>query len=234
MAARSWTVWRNGTIGFVRAGGKLLDNATLDGGRGGRVGGIEGGEVAEVVVAGLVEGGHVDTRHREQVAQTGGAGGALALPDTHEVGKLADGLLALAEHEGVDEGGKGFGVEGAAAPGDDDRVVLAAIAGAGGDAREVEHVEDVRVGQLVLEGEAEEVEIAEGVVRLEAPEGRALASHLRLHVEPGGEGALAEHVVLGVEEVVEDAEAHVRHADVVGVGVGEGDAYDGGVPVFGD
>ena len=223
-----------GHDGLHKSRRKRLDNAALDDGRGSRVGGLEGGEMAELVVARFVEGGDVDAGHGEQVAQAGGAGGAFALPGADKLGNLDDGVFALPEDKGVDEGGEGLGVEGAAAAGDNDGVVLAAVAGAWGNTREVEHVEDVGVGQLVLEGEAEDVEIAQGVAGLEAPEGNAIAAHLRFHVGPGGEGAFADNVVVGVEEVVEDAETHVRHADVVGIGVGQGDAHGGSVPVLRD
>ena len=213
---------------------QLLDDAALDDRRRGPIDRFEGGEMAGAVVPRLVEGGDVGSRQRQQVAQARGAGRARALPAARQIGQLDDGLLALAQHEGVDEGRERLRVEGGAAARDHDGVVLAAVARARGDARQVEHVEHVRVGQLVLQGEAEDVEFAQGVARFEAPEGRARAAHLRLHVGPGREGAFAERVLAGVEQVVEDAEAHVGHADVVGVGVGQGHAHGGPVPVLHD
>ena len=130
---------------------QLLDDAALDDRRRFGIERFEGGEAAAVVVARLVEGGHVGSRQRQQVAQARGAGRARALPAARQLGQLGDGLLALAQHEGVDEGRERFGVEGGAAARDDDGVVLAAVARARGDARQVEHVEHVRVGQLVLQ-----------------------------------------------------------------------------------
>ena len=163
-----------------------------------------------------------------------GARGASALPFAHAVRKLDDRVLAFAEDEGVDEPGHRLGVEGAAAPGNDERMLLRAVGGKERDAAQVQHVEDVRVGQLVLEGEAEDIEFVQRTAILQAPEKRALFAQLRLHVLPWGIGAFGEDIGDLVEDVVEDTDAHVGHADVVGVRVSEGEADGHVVPGFGD
>ena len=74
----------------------------------------------------------------------------------------------------------------------------------------------------------------ERVPRLQAEQRQAARSQLLLHVRPGREDALRQHVRLLIEDVVEDGEPEVRHADVVDVGVGEGQAQRRGVPVLDD
>ena len=68
---------------------------------------------------------------------------------------------AAAEEGGAEEGRGGLGKKRARAAGEDDWVVLAAVEAADGDAGEVEHFEDVGVGEFVGEGKAERVEVAQ-------------------------------------------------------------------------
>ena len=99
----------------------------------------------------------------------------LALASRQELIELENHVLGLAKHEGVDERRERLGDKRAGAAGEHDRVVLAARLGANRDAGEVEHLEDVGVGQLVGEREAERVEFAERAAVLKAEERRAVA-----------------------------------------------------------
>ena len=69
-------------------------------------------------------------------------------------------LLAVADDEQVDERGEQLRVLRARAAGDDQRIVERAVLGVQRDAAQVEHRQDVRVADLVLEAEAEDVELA--------------------------------------------------------------------------
>ncbi len=86
---------------------------------------------------------------------------------------------------------------------------------------EVEEVEDVGVDELRREVEGQDVEARGGEVVLEGEEGDAGLAHGRLHVDPGGVRALGERIVALVQDLVEDLEALVRQADLVGVRVEE-------------
>ena len=140
-------------------------------------------------------------------------------------------VFGFAEDEGVDEGGERFGDERAGASGEDDRVVFGAVEAADGDAGEVEHLEDVGVGEFVGEGEAEGVEVAQAAAVFEREERLAVGAEAVGHVGPGGVAALGEGVGRVVEDVVEDGESAVGLADVVEVGVDQGPADGAFVPV---
>ena len=70
-------------------------------------------------------------------------------------------LLPVADVKQVEERRDGLGAEGHGAPTHDQRVSFGAVFGAEGDARQVQHHEDVRVTHLELEREADHVERAQ-------------------------------------------------------------------------
>ena len=163
--------------------------------------------------------------------EEGGAGiGALVLHLDVEADDLGEHLLALTDVEEVEEIRHGLGVIGAGAAADDQGAVLAAVSRAEGDLCQLQHIEDGGVAHLILEGEAQEVEVHDRVAALQTGEGHVLLLHLLLHIHPGGIGALAPDVVVEVEAMVEDADAQVGHTDLVGIGEGEGEPrLDGGL-----
>jgi hypothetical protein len=128
-----------------------------------------------------------------------------------------DDLFPVADHERVDELGHGFGAERLGTAGDHQRMALVAIHRAQRHAGELEHHQHVRVLELVLEREAEHVELARGRVRIDGEERDAEPPHLRLGVGPGCERQLARGVRPAVHDVVEDADPQVREPDLVGV-----------------
>ena len=168
-----------------------------------------------------VERGQVAAGRAGQAAQALGAGEAGGLEGGPVVHEARQGLLAVADHEAVDEGRQRLGLEGGGAAGDDERVLLAAVGRAQGDAAEVEHQQDVRVGQLVLQREAHQVELVQRGAGLEGDQGEARRAQLGLHVGPGGEDALGGQVRPLVDHAVENLEPHVAHADLVDVREGQ-------------
>ena len=177
-----------------------------------------------------VETGDIDPLDRGETVQEVDpvlAGGA-AVADGVEHG--VEGGLGVADEDGVEEVGHRFGVGGARAAADDQRFILGAFDGAAGDAGEIEEIRNVDVVELGLERDADDVEIGDGVVGLEGVEGKIGSAERRRHVGHGGEGPLGQGVVAAVDEVVEDPGALVGHADLVGVGEGEGDPQRDAVP----
>ena len=128
-------------------------------------------------------------------------------------------LLAVADDGGVDEVGDRLGVERRVTTRDDDRVVDVAVDRVQWDAGEVERRQHVRVAQLGREAEAEEVEVAHRAVPVDGELREARLPQLRLHVGPHGVRPLGEGVRPLVEDLVEDHDALVGHADLVRVGV---------------
>ena len=148
-------------------------------------------------------------------------------PRPAQLGRLAhqrrQRLLRLADEEGVDEGGQRLGVRGRRAAGDDQRRPVVAVRRAQRDPRQVQDGQHVGVGQLVLQREADHVELAHRRRRLQRHQRQPARAQLGLAVEPGREHALAGEPVGLVEDAVQDLRPQVRHPDLVDVGEGQAD-----------
>jgi len=157
----------------------------------------------------------------------------LTLPGGNDIEDLADQLLALSEREGIDEGCEGLRLERARSARDHDRLVVGTVRRPDGDPGEVQHVEHVRVAGLVLQRDAEHVEVCDRAVALQRAQGLAALAQELLHVHPRREDALREGIVAAVDDVVEDHESQIGHPQVVDVGVGQRDAERVLFPVLG-
>ena len=177
----------------------------------------------------LVHRRHVDAGDRRELAQHALAPGPpAALPRADDLGDLADGLLAVADHERVDEVGHRLGVERAVPAGDTSGCSGRRCSARTGTPGEVEAVQQVRVDELGREVEGEHVEVAGGAVGVDREERHARRPHLGLEVDPGRVGALGDGVVAFVEDLVEDLEPLVGQPDLVGVGIDEQPGGAGG------
>ncbi len=154
---------------------------------------------------------------------------AAGLARRDRVEDLEDGLLAVAEEERVDELRQGLRVEGRRASGDDERIAVRPVARAARDPAQVEDGQDVRVVELVEKREPEHVEPGKGDAALERRERQVPAPQLGLEVRPRGEDAFRESVGPGVDHVIKDLLAEIRHPDLIDVGERQPDP-EGGPP----
>ena len=179
---------------------------------------------AVFVVGDVVEGRDIDAPDVGGRFQEFFLGRAPLLVFFVEVEEIHHDFLPVAQHEEVEKVGDGFRVAGAGAAAHDEVFQVMPVLREQRDAAEFEHVETGRERHLVLEGEPDEVELCEGRTGLEREQGQAHFAHLFLHVEPGREDPLAVGVLPLVDEVVEDLDAEVGHADLIGVGETEREA----------
>ena len=131
------------------------------------------------------------------------------VPGEIGIADVEDGLLAVAEQKRIDEVSNRLRVEGARPAGDHQRMRCVALARQQRNTPEVEHHQDVSVGQLVLETKADDVELRDRRLRLEGQErcfGGKLLGELLLGRE---EKPLAHDVVFGVEQAIDRLEAEV-------------------------
>ena len=142
-----------------------------------------------------------------------------------EVEQVHHDLFPVSEHEEVEEVRDGLRVAGTGPAAHDEVFEVVPVLREQRDTAQFQHVEARGEGHLVLEGEPDEVELRKRGARLEREQGQADASHLLLHVEPGREDPLAVGVLPLVDEVIEDLDAEVGHADLIGVGETERKAH---------
>ena len=107
---------------------------------------------------------------------------------------------------------------------DDERMALGAFGGTSRDAGEPQQREHVHVVPLEGHRERDHVEVTDRRLRLEREERRPGRDQLGELLFRRQEDALADDVVLGVEEAVHRLKAEVRHPDPVGVRERERDA----------
>ena len=165
------------------------------------------GEAPARSVCGREQRRHVETRNVAQGAQQ-----VLPVPTVpRQIGvtDIEHRLLAVPEQKAVDEVGDGLRVKRAWPAGDDQRMVRAAVSRMQRDAAHIEHRQHVRVGEFVLEAEADDVECVQRPVGFERHEREVVRAQLPLHVGPGRVRALGLHVCAAVQQVVQNLEAEV-------------------------
>ena len=132
-------------------------------------------------------------------------------------------LLCLTHEEGVNEVCERHRVRRTRTTGEDDRVGVGEVGSANRNLREIDQLEYVRVRELGLQRDTEQVDIAHGAPRLERKQRHVVATHGVGHVRPRAVDALGRGVGAVVDQAVEDLQRLIRDPDLVRIGVGEGD-----------
>ena len=140
-----------------------------------------------------------------------------ALPFAHELSDLANDLLAVAQHDKVDEIGDGFGVVGAMTTHADQRIGVCTGSRVNRNACEVNAVEEVRVCQFSAEVEGNDIEIAGRTMCVHREQLDLLSSQQRFKVSPRRIGAFGCSILTLIENLVENLQTLIRQTDLVGV-----------------
>ena len=197
---------------------QVLDDGLGDDGRDARLVGGDGLDAAILAVFDIVERRDIDAGNFGDAAQQLLLGDTALLLRLFDLGTDAGQLvLALAQLDDVEEIRDRLRVAGTGAACHDERPALVAVLRIERDARQLQHGEDVGVGQLILEREAHGIEVGERVFALHRVEGQTQTLHLRLHIQPRHEGALAPPVLVAVQQLIEYLFAEKRHSHFVGV-----------------
>ena len=87
-----------------------------------------------------------------------------------------------------------------------------------GDAGQIEDGEDVGVAELVGQGDAEQIEIGKGAGRFQGGQRQFARAEELFAVEIGTVAAFRQEIFLTIEDMVENLQTLVRHADLVEIG----------------
>ena len=203
----------------VRRGRKLvqvLDDGLGDDGRDVRLVGSDGLHTAVFLIRHIIESRNVDAGDLGNAAEQLLFGDAALFFGLFDLGANAGQLvLALAQLDDIKEIRDGLGVAGAGAARHDKRPALVAVFGIERDVRQVQHGQDVGIGKLILQGKAHGIEGSQRVLALHGVKGQAQPLHLRLHIQPGHERALAPPVRVAVEQLVQNLLAEEGHAHLI-------------------
>ena len=137
----------------------------------------------------------------------------------HAEQRLGQRLLAFADEHRVEERRIGLGVENARPAAKHDRVVLRAIDRTQGNARQVEHFENVGRRKLVRQRDANRIESRKRGAAFEREHRDALFTHEVDQVDRRQKRALGGEVLSRVHRVHEDTNRLIRLPELVGVRV---------------
>ena len=148
-------------------------------------------------------------------------GNLLPLRLTDRRRNLQDRLLAVTEENGVEEVGQRFGVVGAGTAPDDQRGAFAPVRGTKRNPAQFQHVQDIGIGEFVLEGEADNIHLRQTPSALQGGKGKVFPAELLLPVRPRGIDPLGCQPRLLLEHGVEDLEPQVAHPHLIDIGKGK-------------
>jgi hypothetical protein len=114
-----------------------------------------------------------------------GAGSAVPGDRLEGVADLQDHLLALPHDHRVEEVRQRLRIQDARSSGHDQRLGFTPLGGDQADPAQIEHVQQVRVGQLVAEADPQDVEVSQRPPSLDAPQRQPFRSKSGLKVDPG-------------------------------------------------
>ena len=164
----------------------------------------DGGKGSVIVIFVAIKAGNVHAGNFCHFMEEGILAPALGLCPVVELQDLHGDVLALAQREKVDKIRQRLRVEGTDAPGEHDVFQPIPVFGAEGDARKVQHIQYIGVRHFVADGKGNHVELPDGSLAFQRPQGQSVVPHGLLHVPPGGEHALAPDTIHLVHNAVED------------------------------
>ena len=181
-----------------------------------------GAQATRLIVVVRVERGHVDALDLREGAQKLGTRKTLPHGGVVCIHQSRHDDLALADDEGVDEEAQWLGIERGARPArEDNSILLAALRRQKFDLAKLQDAQQVEVVHLEGDGKADQRETMERLLVLQAQKRRSRTLMLALFLVARQEEALARRVAASVQEVVDDVQPEVRHADEVGIRVYE-------------
>ena len=133
-------------------------------------------------------------------------------------------FLPLTDERQINEVRHRLGVVHGGASGNDQRPQFRPVLRPQGQSGQVQHVQHGGVSHLVAHGEGHDVELTHRVPGLQGKKRDSVFPQLLLHVGPGSKRPLAPYAGHVVEHPVQDTEAQIAHADLVGVREAEGEA----------
>src|SRR5688572_16422780 len=83
---------------------------------------------------------------------------------------------------------------------------------------QIEHREHVRIAQLVLQREANDIELAQRRIALKRQQRNSMLSQPRFHIGPGRVDSFGCPALMLVQQTVEYLQPEMAHPDLIGVG----------------
>ena len=170
-----------------------------------------------LLIGDIIERRHVYAGDPGSVAQKFFFRGAALFVHGVEIHDLTVDLLPFAEGKQVEKVRDRLRVAGAGAAAHHDGSKTLAVRRAHRQTGKIQHIEDVRIAQLILQREADKVEIPDRVAAFERVKRDVLLPHFFFHIRPRRKHALAPGIRALVRDGVEDLDPEMAHTDLIGI-----------------
>ncbi|GBE57698.1 hypothetical protein BMS3Abin01_00619 [bacterium BMS3Abin01] len=129
--------------------------------------------------------------------------------------------LTITDDDEIEKGRHRMRVAGAGPPGEHQRVVLATVLPAQRHTGKIQHLQDIGIGKLVLQGDPPQIHPPYRLPALQHEQRYILVAHQRGHVGPGAVDPLRPGFAVVVDQGVKDLDRLVGDADLIDIGVAE-------------
>ena len=176
-----------------------------------------------LVIFHLVEGGHVNAADLDNLLQEALASPRLTgtLPRLVGLHNLRHYLFALTNNGEVKKIGQGLRVIHTGTAHDHQWVLLGTLRCQNRHAAQIQHVQNIGIAQLILQGEAHNIAFLESLFGFQGAQGNLALTHFGLQINPGSIGTLRLHPLLLIEQVIQNFEAQIAHAHLIYIGEGQ-------------
>ena len=184
-------------------------------------------------VTDLIQGRHIDARHPGRCPQEGLPALSPLLHVTVEIQQFVVGCLSLPDIEEVKKASDRLRVVGAGPAPDHDRVAVGPVRRMKRDPGQVQHLQDVGIAELKLERKAQEIKDPHRILGFQGKQRDVVVPQQPVHIRPGRKNALTPGVLPPVEQLIQDLDPQVGHADLIHIRKAHGKA-DRDLPVLVD
>ena len=130
-------------------------------------------------------------------------------------------IFRVAQNNRIQSRCQGFRVCGTGSAGQNHRMGCAPFIGPPGDTPHLQHDQDIRVVEFMLQRKPHSVKVRHGRVAFQAEQRQPGFSQSLLHVQSGREDPFGSQIGLGVDQGVQHLRPQVTHADLIQIGIGQ-------------
>ena len=142
---------------------------------------------------------------------------AFALGLAVQIGKFQHDLLAVADHEQVNEVSQRLRIVGTRTAAGYNMLEFGTVLCQHRNTAEIQHIQNVGKRQLILQRKRDNIKVRQWVTALQTVQRQTGLAHFSLHVDPWRADAFAPDALLIIEQAVKDTRTEVRHGNLIGI-----------------
>ena len=142
---------------------------------------------------------------------------AFALGLAVQIGKFQHDLLAVADHEQVNEISQRLRIVGTRTAAGYNMLEFGTVLCQHRNTAEIQHIQNVGKRQLILQRKRDNIKVRQRVTALQTVQRQTGLAHFSLHVDPWRADTFAPDALLIIEQAVKDTRTEVRHGNLIGI-----------------